>query len=101
MKTWGQDFFLKVEHCFRGVLENFRQTPPSLYRGVPHWDMHYTVYVAVVFLLFWLLKMSPNTKLIEQRSLNYIVGNSAKKERKKRYTIPFKLRYARLQPAII
>ena len=99
MKPWGQDFFLKVEHCFRGVLEIFRQTPgPSLYRGVSQWDMHYTVYVAVVL---WLLKMSPNTKLIEQRSLNYIVGNSTKKERKKRYTTPLKLRYARLQPAII
>ena len=60
MKPWGQDFFLKVEHCFRGVLEIFRQTPPSLYRGVSQWDMHYTVYVAVVLLL---LKMSPNTKL--------------------------------------
>ena len=98
MKPWGQDFFLKVEHCFRGVLEIFRQTPPSLYRGVSQWDMHYTVYVAVVL---WLLKMSPNTKLIEQRSLNYIVGNSTKKERKKRCTTPFNLRYARLQPAII
>ena len=32
MKTWGQDFFLKVEHCFKGVLE-FSDKQPRPFIG--------------------------------------------------------------------
>ena len=81
MKTWGQDYFLKVEHCFRDVLEISDKHPR-------HFIGEYPIGICIAqcscsFSLVLVTKDEPQYKINRTKNLKLHCRKQCKKGKKK------------------